>query len=235
VDFELITTSDFRLMLPSQIAIDGPVASGKSAVGKRLADKLGYVFFDTGAMYRAVTCLALRELGSAQDAAAVAALAARVHIDVQPPTIDDGRDSTLLADGEDLTWAIRSPEVENNVSLVAAMPDVRRSLTEQMRRVGRRGRVVMVGRDVGTVILPEADLKIFLIASTETRAQRRFQEVQARGETRRYADILANLHERDRIDSSRSIAPLRPAADAIEVDTTHLDLPDVVAAIEKLL
>jgi len=222
-------------MPPSQVAIDGPVASGKSSVGKQLADKLGYVFFDTGAMYRAVTCLALREWGSAQDAAAVAALAARVHIDVQPPTLDDGRDSTILADGEDVTWAIRTPEVENNVSLVAAMPEVRRSLTEQMRRVGRRGRVVMVGRDVGTVILPEAELKIFLIASTETRARRRFQEVQARGEARRYEDILANLRERDQIDSSRSIAPLRPAADAIEVDTTNLDLPGVIAAIEKLL
>jgi cytidylate kinase len=218
-----------------KIAIDGPVASGKSAVGKRLADKLGYLFFDTGAMYRAVTCLALRELGSVQDAAAVAALAARVHIDVQPPTIDDGRDSTILADGEDITWAIRRPEVENNVSLVAALPEVRRILTEQMRRIGLRGRVVMVGRDVGTVILPEADLKIFLVASTETRAQRRFQEVQARGEARRYADILANLRERDQLDSSRAVAPLRPAADAIEVDTTHLDLPGVVAAIEKLI
>jgi CMP/dCMP kinase len=222
-------------MPPSRIAIDGPVASGKSAVGKRLADKLGYLFFDTGTMYRAVTCLALRELELVQDAAAVAALAARVHIDVQPPTVNDGRDSTLLADGEDLTWAIRRPEVENNVSLVAAMPEVRRILTEQMRRVGLRGRVVMVGRDVGTVILPEADLKIFLAASTETRAQRRFQEVQARGEARRYEDILANLRERDQLDSSRAVAPLRPATDAIEVDTTHLDLPGVVEAIEKLM
>jgi len=220
-------------MPPSRIAIDGPVASGKSAVGKRLADKLGYLFFDTGAMYRAVTCLALREFGSVQDAAAVTALAARVHIGVQPPTVNDGRDSTLLADGEDLTWAIRRPEVENNVSLVAAMPEVRRILTEQMRRVGLRGRVVMVGRDVGTVILPEADLKIFLVASTETRAQRRFQEVQARGEARRYTDILANLRDRDQLDSSRAIAPLRPAADAIEVDTTDLDLPGVVEVIEK--
>jgi len=222
-------------MLPSHIAIDGPVASGKSAVGKRLADKLGYLFFDTGTMYRAVTCLALRELGSAPDAAAVAALAARVHIDVQPPTVDDGRDSTILADGEDLTWAIRRPEVENNVSLVAALPDVRRILTEQMRRVGLRGRVVMVGRDVGTVILPEADLKIFLVASTEARAQRRFAEVQARGEARRYEEILANLRDRDQLDSSRAVAPLRPAADAIEVDTTHLDLSGVVEVIEKLV
>ena len=223
--------------LPSMIAIDGPVASGKSTVGKRLADKLGYLFFDTGVMYRAVTCLALRKLGSARDAAAVTALTERVHIDIQPPTVDDGRDSTVLADGEDITWAIRSKDVENSVSLVAAMQDVRRCLTEQMRRVGLRGKVVMVGRDVGTVILPEADLKVFLTASIEARARRRFQEEQARGgaQARTYADILANLRERDRIDSSRALAPLRAAEDALQLDTTGLDLLGVVAAIEQLI
>ena len=223
--------------LPSMIAIDGPVASGKSTVGKRLADKLGYLFFDTGVMYRAVTCLALRKLGSARDAAAVTALTERVHIDIQPPTVDDGRDSTVLADGEDITWAIRSKDVENSVSFVAAMQDVRRCLTEQMRRVGLRGKVVMVGRDVGTVILPEADLKVFLTASIEARARRRFQEEQARGgaQARTYADILANLRERDRIDSSRALAPLRAAEDALQLDTTGLDLLGVVAAIEQLI
>ena len=219
------------------IAIDGPVASGKTAVGKRLAARLGYLFFDTGVMYRAVTCLALRELGSAEDARAVMELAQRVRIDIQPSTVADGRDSTVLADGEDITWAIRSKEVENNVSLVAAMQDVRRLLTGQMRRVGLRGRVVMVGRDVGTVILPEADLKVFLTASVETRARRRFQETQTRGtgDLRTYADILANLRERDQIDSSRQIAPLRAADDAIRLDTTDLDLEGVMAAIEDLI
>ena len=230
--------------LPSKIAIDGPVASGKSTVGKRLADKLGYLFFDTGIMYRAVTCLALRELGAADlgSAAAVTTLAERVQIDIQPPTVDDGRDSTVLvtdprqgAEGEDITWAIRGKEVESNVSLVAAMPAVRRCLTGQMRRIGLRGQVVMVGRDVGTVILPEADLKLFLTASVEARARRRFQEEQARGGGRTYEDILANLRERDRIDSSRALAPLRAAADAVRLDTTNLDLPGVVAAIEQLV
>ena len=136
---------------------------------------------------------------------------------------------------EDITWASRGKEVESNVSLVAAVPEVRRVLTAQMRRVGLRGRVVMVGRDVGTVILPEANLKVFLTASVETRAQRRFEEVAGRGETRNHADILANLRERDRIDSSRAVAPLRPAADAILLDTTDLSLDQVLAQIGQLV
>jgi CMP/dCMP kinase len=232
-------------MPPSIIAIDGPVASGKSSIGKRLAEGLGYLFFDTGVMYRAVTFLALRELGSAQDAAAVTALARRAHIDIQPPTVTDGRDSTLLvgfgppgtgeAALEDISWASRGKDVENSVSLVAAVPEVRALLTEQMRRVGLRGRVVMVGRDVGTVILPEADLKIFLTASVETRARRRFDEVSGRGEAREHADVLANLRERDRIDSSRAVAPLRPAPDAVVLDTTDLSLDQVLERIQRLI
>ena len=232
-------------MTASIIAIDGPVASGKSSIGKRLADRLGYLFFDTGVMYRAVTFLALRGLGSADDAAAVTALARRAHIDILPPNVVDGRDSTILAgfgardEGgaalEDISWASRSKDVENNVSLVAAVPEVRAILTEQMRRVGLRGRVVMVGRDVGTVILPEADLKIFLTASVETRARRRFDEVAGRGEARDHADVLANLRERDRIDSSRVVAPLRPAPDAVVLDTTDLSLDQVLDRIQDLI
>ncbi|MGH2524073.1 MAG: (d)CMP kinase [Anaerolineales bacterium] len=217
--------------LPSIIAIDGPVASGKSAVGQRLADELGYLFFDTGVMYRAVTYLALRDLKSVEDEVAVTALAERAHLDLQPGP--DG--SRMWADGEDITSEVRSLEVEACVSPVAAIPAVRQILTAQMRRVGLRGRVVMVGRDVGTVILPEADLKIFLTASVETRAWRRFQEVQARGEARTYEEILMNLRERDRIDASRTTAPLRSAGDAITLDTTQLDLDGVVAAIERLI
>ncbi len=218
------------------IAIDGPVASGKTSIGKRLAERLGYLFFDTGVMYRAVTYLALRELGAAEDPAAVAALARRANIDVLPPTVADGRDFTILAGQppEDITWSIRGRAVEDNVSLVAAMQAVRAILTEQMRRVGLRGRIVMVGRDVGTVILPEADLKIFLTADVETRARRRFEEVRARGEARSYEAILANLRERDRIDSSRAIAPLRSAPDAVLLDTSDMSVDEVIAAIEAL-
>ncbi len=226
-------------MPPRIIAIDGPVASGKSSIGKRLAERLGYLFFDTGVMYRAVTHLALRALGSAQDAAAVTALTRRAHIDIVPSAVPDGRDNTVLASVgeaalEDITWATRSEPVEDNVSLVAAMPEVRRVLTEQMRRVGLRGQVVMVGRDVGTVILPEANLKVFLTASVESRARRRFMEVAGRGEVRDQAEILANLRERDRIDSTRAVAPLRPAPDAVVLDTTELSLEEVLARIEKM-
>src|SRR5262249_2127695 len=136
---------------------------------------------------------------------------------------------------EDISWATRGKDVENNVSLVAAVPEVRAILTEQMRRVGLRGRVVMVGRDVGTVILPEADLKVFLTASVETRAQRRVEEVGGRGEARDPADVLANLRERDRIDSSRAVAPLRPAPDAVLLDTTDLSLDQVLDRIQALV
>ncbi|MBL8057647.1 MAG: (d)CMP kinase [Anaerolineales bacterium] len=222
--------------LPAIIAIDGPVASGKSSVGKRLADRLGYLFFDTGLLYRAITYLALRDRIPLDDPAALELYALRAHVDVQPPTVQDGRDCTVLAEGdEDITWELRSKTVEDSVSVVAAVPGVRRVLTSQMRRIGLRGRVVMVGRDVGTVILPEAGLKFFITASVEARARRRFAEAQAGGRPRTYADILANLRERDRIDSSRQAAPLRPADDALQLDTTDLDLDGVVAALTAAL
>ncbi len=227
-------------MPPSLIAIDGPVASGKSTLGKRLADELGYLFIDSGVMYRALTFLAVRDSVPVGDAQAMSVLALRAHIEIQPPTVPDGRDNTILADGEDITWGVRGKEVENSVSVVAAHPEVRRILTGQLRRLGLRGQVVMVGRDVGTVILPEADCKIFLTASVEARARRRFEESQTRraagtGELRTHEDILANLRERDQIDSSRLTAPLRPADDAVILDTTDLDLDGVLRAIEKVI
>ena len=225
------------MALPNIIAIDGPVASGKSTVGKQLADQLGYLFFDTGVMYRALTYLALRDGVPLDDEAALALYTVRAHIDVRPPTVEDGRACTVLTEGEeDITWELRSKEVEDNVSRVSAVPEVRRILTGHMRKVGLRGRVVMVGRDVGTVILPEADCKIFLTASVETRARRRAEEEKAGGgQSRSYDEILANLRQRDRIDSSRVTAPLKPATDAIVLDTTHLSLEEVVAAIARRL
>jgi len=222
--------------LPSVIAIDGPVASGKSSVGRELAHRLGYLFFDTGLMYRALTYLALRDRVRLDDDEALALYALRAHIDIRPPTVSDGRDCTVLTEGEeDITLELRSKNVEALVSQVAAVPQVRRILTSRMRAVGLRGKVVMVGRDVGTAILPEADCKIFLTASAEARASRRFEETQARGEGRSLDEILHNLQERDRIDSSRQSAPLKPAEDAVLLDTTALDLPGVVSAIERLI
>jgi cytidylate kinase len=149
--------------------------------------------------------------------------------------VDDGRPYTVLADGEDVTWAIRTPEVDAAVSPVSAYARVRSVLTEQMRRIGQRGRVVMVGRDIGTVVLPEAEVKIFLDATVETRARRRYLEVQGRGGDQSEAEILDAMRSRDCHDSSRAVAPLRAAPDARRLDTTALDEDAVLAEIERLL
>lgn len=220
---------------PSIIAIDGPAASGKSTIGKMLADELGYLFFDTGVMYRAVTWLALQDGVPIPDEASVTALAENTEIDIRPPSQADGRNCDILAAGQDLTWEIRRPEVEAHVSQVSAYPGVRRALSAQQRRIGQRGTVVMVGRDIGTVVLPEADLKIYLDASAEERARRRFQEIIDRGGQARYDEILAAMRRRDQIDSTRAVAPLRPAADALIIDTDHLNLAQVLDAIRELI
>jgi cytidylate kinase len=219
---------------PSIIAIDGPAASGKSTLGFRLAEALGYLFFDTGLMYRAVTWLVLDRGLGLHDEAAVTHLAEEVPIDVAPPSLMDGRSCDVMIDGHDVTWEIRQPIVDANVSVVAAYAGVRRALTEQQRRIGLRGRVVMVGRDIGTVVLPEADLKIYLDASVEERARRRYQEILGRGEQASFHEVLAKVVERDRIDSTRAVAPLRPAADAVIIDTNELNADNVFTKIEAL-
>jgi cytidylate kinase len=213
---------------PSTIAIDGPAASGKSTLGALLAKRLGYLYFDTGVMYRAVTWLALDRAVPAEDEAAVTGLAESVAIDVVPPSTDDGRQYTVLVGGRDVTWAIREPAVEDHVSLVSAYPGVRAALSDQQRRIAQRGRIVMVGRDIGTVVLPQADLKIYLDASPEERARRRWLEEQARDGDRSYEDVLADVRRRDGIDSTRRIAPLRPAPDAVVIDSTGLTADQVL-------
>ena len=219
---------------PSIIAIDGPAASGKSTIGKRLADLLGYLFFDTGVMYRAITWLALHRELDLRDKATITTLAESIPIDVQPPSQDDGRACDVVVDGQDITWQIRRPEVDANVSVVSAYPGVRRALSAQQRRIGQRGRVVMVGRDIGTVVLPDADLKIYLDASAEERAHRRYDEIVARGESADYDEILTKVIERDRIDSTRDVAPLKVAEDAIVVDSDKLDAEEVFQQILEL-
>lgn len=221
-------------ILPKIIAIDGPAASGKSTLGLRLAERLGYLFFDTGVMYRAVTWVALQRGVPIGDEAAVTALAEQIQIDVRPPSIQDGRTSDVLVDGEDVTWQVRSPEVDANVSPVSAYPGVRRALTEQQRRIGLRGNVVMVGRDIGTVVLPEADLKIYLDASPEERARRRYRELVQRGEKAEYDRILAGVRKRDEIDSGRTVAPLRPAEDAVIINSERMNADEVLALVEGL-
>lgn len=209
------------------IAVDGPAASGKSTLARRLAEALGFLYFDTGVMYRAVTVAALRQSVDINDDGAVSAIARTIDIDVRPPSIGDGRQYDVLLDGEDITWEIRSAAVDTNVSQVSTYADVRQAMTEVQRQIGLRGDVVMVGRDIGTVVLPEADLKLYLDASVEARAMRRYQECVERSETMDYEDILAWMKERDRIDSTRIIAPLRPAEDAILLDSTDLDAEQV--------
>jgi cytidylate kinase len=216
------------------IAIDGPAASGKTTLGRRLADYLGYLFVDTGVMYRAVTWAALQRGIDIHDEARLTALAEEVQIDILPPSQNDGRFYDVRMDHQDITWEIRNPQVEAAVSIVSAYPGVRRALTAQQRRIGLRGRVVMVGRDIGTVVLPEADLKIYLDASPEERARRRFAELQARGEAADYGAILQKVRERDQIDSTRQVAPLQAAPDAIHIDSDGLTAEEVFERVREL-
>ncbi len=220
---------------PRIITIDGPAGSGKSSVGQQLAACLRYLYFDTGAMYRAVAFLAWKRGISPNDADRLSELARTARIDVLPPSAGDLRPYVVQAEGQDITESLRLPEVEAIVSPVSAHPTVRAALTEQQRRIGLAGRVVMVGRDIGTVVLPEADLKIYLDASLEERARRRYAEYRARGQRVTFEEILTSLRERDRIDSTRKAAPLRQAPDAVYVDTTNLSLDEVVEHILRLI
>jgi cytidylate kinase len=221
--------------MPKIIAIDGPAASGKSTVGKKLADDLGYLFFDTGVMYRAVTLAALEAGISVQNADAITELAENVVIEIRPASLQDGRNSDVLLNKRDITWSIRKPEVDQNVSLVSSYSGVRKALTAQQRRIGQTEKLVMVGRDIGTVVLPEADIKIFLDASAEERALRRFKEQSRRENPQSLEEILSDIYRRDLIDSTRMIAPLHPAADAIILNTDGMDVAQVVEKVITLV
>lgn len=220
---------------PSTIAIDGTSASGKSTIGQLLAQRLGYLYFDTGVMYRAVTWAALQRGIPIEDEAAITRLSEMLHIEVRPPTVDDGRQYTVLVDGEDVTWAIRQPDVDHGVSPVSAYPGVREALKHQQRAIGKAGRVIMTGRDIGTVIMPDAPLKIYLDARPEVRARRRYKELLARGQSVDYEFIHREMLRRDRIDSTRPAAPLHPADDAVVVNTSDLDIEGVLARVLALI
>jgi cytidylate kinase len=218
----------------SIIALDGPAASGKSTLGRTLADSLGYLFFDTGIMYRAITWIALQRDMDLSNEAAITELAQKAQIDIRPASKNDGRACDVLLGEKDVTWDMRGDDVDANVSVVSAYAGVRKALSDHQRRIGMRGRIVMVGRDIGTVVLPEADLKIYLDASAEERAKRRYDEIIARGEKADYAEILKKVIERDRIDSTRAVAPLRPAGDAVIIDSDKMDAAQVFKRVLEL-
>ena len=214
------------------ITIDGPAAAGKSTVGAEVAHRLDGVFFDTGLLYRAVTLAALRLGVCANDAQRLARIAADLPVDVRRPTIADGRQSDVLLDGADVTWELRVPEVDRNVSEVSAHPLVRAALLGLQRSIGRSGLVVMVGRDIGTVVLPEAELKVYLDASAEERARRRCAQLREAGQVADYETVLADILMRDERDSQRAASPLSIPDEALVVDSDRRSVEQVIDTIE---
>jgi cytidylate kinase len=212
------------------IAIDGPVGSGKSTLARRVAQMMGYVYVDTGAMYRALALKALRRGLSLDAAEDLEDLAIDTHIDLRGQ-LDTQQ---VVLDGEDVTAAIRSPEVSQAASKIAVVPGVRRVLVTEQRRAGHQGGVVMEGRDIGSVVFPDAELKIFLVASPEIRGQRRWREHQQKGEAIDLPHTLIEIRERDQRDRERSSSPLSRAPDAVVVDSTAME-PEEVARLVVLL
>lgn len=209
------------------IAIDGPAGAGKSTIAKALAARLHYIYIDTGAMYRAIGLFALRSGVLGEDREGVAALLPEIRLEL---CFQDGAQHILL-NGEDVSQAIRTPQASAYASLVSAIPAVRSFLLDYQRSFARSNSVIMDGRDIGTVVLPQADCKIFLTAGSEARARRRFAELQAKGDETPYEEVLAAIRQRDLQDSSREAAPLKAAEDAVVVDTTACTLEE---SIEKV-
>jgi cytidylate kinase len=217
------------------IAIDGTAAAGKSTVAALLSRELNYLYLDTGVMYRAVTWAALDRQIEVTNEVAVSALAEKLKISVAPVEVDDGRQYTVLVDGQDVTWEIRTPKVETHVSLVSSYSGVRAALTVQQRQMAEKGSIIMVGRDIGTVVLPKADLKIFMQASAEERARRRCKELDEQNKPVDYEEILAAIQERDKQDKEKPISPLVPADDAVFIETDGLTIEDVLAKLRLLV
>lgn len=216
----------------SLITIDGPVASGKSVVGLNLARRLSYRFLDTGLMYRALTLVVLNANVNPEDHEKVVELAKKRVIEL---VFGNEGDASVQVEGHDITSQLSDAEIDRTVSLVAQVPGAREILVEQQRRVAREGSIVMAGRDIGTVVLPNAPLKVFLTASPTERAQRRHLEFQRTGRDVTYKQVLRDIEERDRLDSERRIAPLRPAPDAHITVTDRIGIEEVVEGILKLV
>ena len=214
----------------SIIAIDGPVASGKTSVGKLLSRELQYRFLDTGIMYRAVTWLALDRRIDMTDEDALGRLAWETVI-----RLKEGADGVVLIDGREVSEELRRPDVERTVSMVSMVPEVRSALVAQQREVAQAGRIVVVGRDIGTVVLPDADLKLYLSASVSERARRRHAELVHQGRSVEYDQVQNDLEARDKLDTGRDHSPLRPAPNAVMVSTDGMNLEQVTKTVLELL
>jgi cytidylate kinase len=226
-----------RDTLPQTIAIDGPAGAGKSTIGRLLAESLGYLFLDTGAMYRAVALAALRRGIATTSEKLLTDLAEHLPIVIERPNprIKDGRAYTVKIGDEDVTWEIRKPEVEAVVSGVASWPGVRSAQVAQQRRIARLGPVVMVGRDITTEVLPDADLKIYLDASLQERARRRYKELKERGRDVTFEQVEGEIAHRDDMDMHRAAGALRQAEDAIPVNTDGLSIEEALAEVEGIV
>jgi cytidylate kinase len=219
------------------IAIDGPAGSGKSTVARRVAAMLGYLYLDSGAMYRAVALKALRSRTSLEDDVLLEKLARETHIELKPPTMEQeatGLKNRVFLDGREVTTEIRTGEVAQAASRLATIAGVREVLVTEQQRAGAGGGVVMEGRDIGTVVFPRAELKIFLEASPETRAQRRWMEHQENGEMLTLEQVLAEVHERDNRDRERKVSPLVRAEDAVLVDNTAMGIEETARLVVML-
>jgi cytidylate kinase len=219
------------------IAIDGPAGSGKSSVARRVAGILGYLYLDSGAMYRALALKALQRNVPLEEESQLEELAAETRIELQPPTAAQekaGAKNRVFLDGQEVTDAIRSSEVAQAASRLATIAGVRRVLVAEQQRAGEGGGVVMEGRDIGSVVFPNAELKIFLEASPEVRAERRWKEHQEKGDTLTIFQVLEEVRERDRRDRERKVSPLVRATDAVLVDNTAMDVDETARLIVML-
>ncbi len=213
------------------VAIDGPSGAGKSTVARAAAARLGYVYVDTGAMYRAIGLAVCRKGISGDDTAGIVAVLPEVQLDIR---YEDGAQHILLC-REDVSDAIRTPEIAKYASKVSAVPEVRQFLLETQRDMAKNGNILMDGRDIGTVILPDAPVKIFLTASAEARAQRRYLELHEKGQSITFDEVLHDIQQRDEQDMTRAVAPLKQAADAVLLDTSDISLEQSIEAVLRII